>query len=431
MLLFDRIPGYPERYRIAAKPYATILRSAIALDLPEDQSPLALFQAWRDRLRRYAPIPPREVAWGPVLEHALEDAAVDLLHFPVPRWHDLDGGPYFGTGCGVITREPDDGWVNVAAYRCQLHDARTLGIDIAPYHHGSLHMRQWWALGKACPIAVAVTPEPYLFCAATNGLAWGTSEYEYAGFIKGEPLEVVRGPRTGLPLPATAELVVEGEVPPPDVEQRLEGPFGEFTGYYAGGEKLRPVIRVQALYHRTNPVLHGEPPLKPPIEYWAAPPPGSMLKVWEGMEKAGIPGVKGVYPLNAGGGQVLVVSIRQQYAGHARQVGRVALGLMQSISRIAVVVDDDVDPSNPEEVLWAIATRSDPETSWEVQTASPTSSLDPMVPPEQKRRGALTNSRGLIVACRPWEWLDEFPEVNRASDELRRRVADKWQALLQ
>jgi 4-hydroxy-3-polyprenylbenzoate decarboxylase len=429
ILLFDRIVGYPAGYRVAAKPYGTVLRSAIALGLPEDVSPFEMFKVWRARLRDYRPLPPLEVATGSVMENVLEGEAVDLMQFPVPTWHELDGGPYLGTGCGVITRDYDSGWVNVGTYRCQRHDGRTTGIDIAPYHHGGLHLRQWWAHGEACPIAVVITPEPYLFCAATNGLGAGAGEYEYAGFLKGEPLEVVAGPRTGLPLPAHAELVLEGEVPPPDVEQRREGPFGEFTGYYAAGQKLAPVIRVQAVYHRTNPILHGDPPLKPPADHWAAPPPGSTVKVWDGLQRCGVPGVEGVFPLNTGGGMITVVSVRQQYAGHARQVGRVASGLVRSLCRAIVVVDADVDPSNPEEVLWAVATRSDPETTWEIEPDCPSLTLDPMIRPEQKERGALRNSRALIVACRPWEWMDAFPAVNRSSDALRRQTLQKWRAL--
>jgi 4-hydroxy-3-polyprenylbenzoate decarboxylase len=431
MLLFDRINGYPAGYRIAAKPFATAARTALALGLPEGKSPLNMFKAWREKFRDFQPIKPIKVSSGPVMENVMEGDAVDLMKFPIPKWHEKDGGPYFGTGCTVITKDPDEGWVNVGTYRSMLQDRKTTGIDIAPYHHGNLQMRKWWSKGKSCPIAVAVSVDPSLFCASTNGLPWGTGEFEYAGFIKGEPLEIIVGPKTDLPLPANAELIIEGEVPPPSVEERKEGPFGEYTGYYAGGEKMRPVIRVQAIYHRANPILHGDPPLKPPIDTWVCPPAGSILTVWDGLKKSGIMGIKGVYALNTGGGLTTVVSVKQLYAGHARQVGRVASGLIHSMSRIVVVVDEDIDPSNAEEVLWAIATRTDPETSFEIQRNCPSSTLDPMITPEKKRRGELTSSRALIIACRPWEWMDEFPPVNKGSDELRGRIYNKWRSLFE
>jgi 4-hydroxy-3-polyprenylbenzoate decarboxylase len=106
----------------------------------------------------------------------------------------------------VITKDQDEGWVNVGTYRSKLQDKKTTGIMIGPYHHGNLQMRKWWSRGKSCPIAVAITVDPYLFCASTTGLPWGTSEYEYSGFLRGEPLEIISGPRTELPLPANAEL---------------------------------------------------------------------------------------------------------------------------------------------------------------------------------------------------------------------------------
>lgn len=431
MLLFDSIKGYPKGYRIAAKPYSAPMRNVLALGMPEKASPIELFKIWKEKFKDFKPIKPTKVSSSPAMENVMEGETVDLLKFPTPKWHELDGGAYFGTGCVVITQDPEEGWVNIGTYRSMIHDKKTLGFQIAPYHHGNLHLKKWWSQGKNCPIAVAVTVDPYLFTASTQNVPWGTSEYEYAGFIKGEPEETFAGPRTGLPLPANAELVLEGEVPPLTVEQRKEGPFGEYTGYYAGGERMRPVLRVKSIYYRSNPILHGEPPLTPGGERKTVPPAGSLLTVWEGMEQAGIPGIKSVYALNAGGALITVVSIKQQYAGHARQVGRVASGLMHSMCRMVVVVEEDIDPSSSDEVLWAIATRTEPETSFEIQRDCPSTWLDPMMPPEKKNRGDLKSSRALIIACRPWEWLDEFPAVSKASDELRQRTYNKWRSLFE
>jgi len=300
MLLFDRINGYPKGHRIAAKPYSTPSRNALALGLPEGISAFEMFKTWRDKFRNYQPIKPVKVSSGPVMENVQEGAAVDLLKFPVPQWHEKDGGPYWGTGCTVITQDPDEGWVNLGTYRCMLHDRKTLGFLISPYHHGNLQIQKWWSQGKNCPIAVAVTLDPNLFFASTSGAPWATPEYEVAGFLNGEPEEIIPGRWSGLPLPAHAEMIIEGEVPPLTVEQKKEGPFGEFTGYYGAGETMKPVIRVKALYHRTNPILHGEPPLKPPVQNWVCPPDASLLRVWEGLEKSGISGIKGVFSLNAG-----------------------------------------------------------------------------------------------------------------------------------
>ncbi len=210
MLLFDRIHGYPKGYRIAAKPYATPLRTALALNLPQGVSQFQMFKVWKERLRDFRPIKPVAVSSSPIMENVFEGDGVDLMKFPSPRWHEKDGGPYLGTSCAVITRDPVEGWVNVGTYRCMLHDKNTLDLLVSPMHHGNLKMQKWWAQGKSCPVAVAITVEPALFCVSANGVPWGTGEYEFAGFLKGEPLEIMTGPRTGLPLPASAEIVLEG-----------------------------------------------------------------------------------------------------------------------------------------------------------------------------------------------------------------------------
>jgi 4-hydroxy-3-polyprenylbenzoate decarboxylase len=432
MLMFDRIDGYPAGHRIASKPYQTASRTALALGLPTDVSQLEMFRVWRERLRSFQGIPPETVTDGPVMENAFEGDEVDLTSLPVPRWHEHDGGPYIGTGCAVVTSDLDTGNINLGTYRCMLHDEKTTGVDIAPYHHGNLHMKGWWAKGKSAPVAVAITPDPYTFLASTQSVPSTLSEYDFAGFVKGAPIEVMKAPRTGLPVPAFAEVVFEGEVPPPDVERREEGPFGEYTGYYAGGQKEAPVIKVTGLYYRSNPIHQGDPPLKPPAGagHWGGLPlSGSLSRVWDSMERAGIGGVKGVYALPAGGSLVTVISIKQQYAGHASQVGRVASGLLQNMCRMVIVVDEDIDPSNTEEVLWAVATRSDPVDSFEIQRDCPSGTLDPMISPARKRAGDLGSSRVIMVACRPWQWRDEFPVVNRGSVGLRSSVLAKWRQL--
>ena len=146
-------------------------------------------------------------------------------------------------------------------------------------------------------------------------------------------------------------------MPPPDVEQRVEGPFGEFTGYYAGGEKLRPVMRVQAVYHRTKPILHGDPPLRPPLGHWGCPPASSLLRVWDGLERGGHSGHQG--RLCAAHGRRADDGRRHQAAvrGPRAPGGARGLGPGAHLLQMVIVVDDDIDPSNSEEVLWAIATR--------------------------------------------------------------------------
>src|SRR5207249_1495519 len=202
--------------------------------------------------------------------------------------------------------------------------------------------------------------------------------------------EPVRGEITGLPLPASAEIVIEGFCPPPSQETRLEGPFGETIGYYASTPDQRPVIRVEAVHYRRDPILVGSPPLRPPASSSA-----SYLfraaNLWNQMERAGIPDIRGVWMIPSGASSALaVVSISQRYAGHVKQVGMAAMtgtagaGL---VGRYVIVVDDDIDPSDVDQVLWAVAMRSDPEESIDIirHTAAPY--LDPRIPPEKRSAG--------------------------------------------
>jgi 4-hydroxy-3-polyprenylbenzoate decarboxylase len=433
LLLFEDIKDHVGGPSIAAKPYQTASRAAVALGLPTDVPPFEMFRVWRERIRGYEAIPPVMVTGGPVMDNVFEGDGVDLTRFPVPLWHEQDGGPYIGTGCSVITRDPEIDEVNAGTYRCQLHDARTLGVDIAPNHGGNLHLQRWWAGGASAPVAVAITPDPYLFCASTQSVPGYTNEFEYAGFLKGGPIELLEAPLTGLPIPANAEMILEGEVPPPSVEQREEGPFGEYTGYYGGGRKMAPVIRVRAVYHRDAPILQGDPPLKPPAGHghWGGMPiSGSLTRVWDALDRSGVPGVTSVYALPVGSNLITVVAVDQRYAGHAVQVGTVTSGLLSNMCRAVIVVDDDIDISNTEEVMWAIATRTDPAESIEIMRGCRSGSLDPIISPERKARREYTASRAIIVAVRPWTWRDQFPAVNRGSDELRAQVRAKWADLL-
>src|SRR5215211_8453388 len=125
-------------------------------------------------------------------------------------------------------------------------------------------------------------------------------------------------------MPASAEIVIEGEVPPPDKENHPEGPFGEWTGYYASAERSEPVIKVKAIYHRNDPVIHGAAPIRPPSSSSYSGLIRAAL-IWDAIEATGISDVHGVYQLESGGSYLIqVISLRPRYAGHARQAAMAA-----------------------------------------------------------------------------------------------------------
>jgi UbiD family decarboxylase len=378
------------------------------------------------------PIPPRLVNTGPVLENVQEGAAVNIHRFPNPKWHSGDGGNYVGTECVVITKDPDSDWINLGTYRVMVHDDKTLGIFIEPGKHGDIIRRKWWAQGKDCPIAISVGQAPILGVVASSTTKHDVSEYAVAGGRIGRPIDVVPGKVTGLPIPADAELVFEGFMPPRDKESRMEGPFGEWPGYFGSNERPEPVVHVKAIYHRNSPIMIGQPPTRPTL-------PGRQIKIphvaalWDTLENAGVPGVKAVWKMPGGGSNFIdVIAIEQQHSGHAKMAGLVSAGSRQGgyMNRLIIIVDDDIDVTNPAEVMWAIATRWDPRTQTDIIDGCYTGYIDPRLSPEQRASGDLSTSRMIIYAVRPYHWKDQFPAVNMVDKDYAETVREKWSAAL-
>ncbi|MBI2184362.1 MAG: UbiD family decarboxylase [Thaumarchaeota archaeon] len=432
LLLFDKIKGYPKGYRVASNFMNTARRTAVVMGMPLDVPKMELIKHWKERVKSYKGIPPREVSDGPVMENTDKGDKVDLFKFPVPKWHELDGGRYLGTACMVITPDPDTGWVNLGVYRLQVHNKNTMGLYISPGHHGWIIGRKWWAQGKSCPIAVTFGQEPAVWVGATYGVPYGISEYDWTGWARGKPVDVIKGPVTGLPIPATAEIVVEGEVPPPDKEGEIEGPFGEWPGYYAHGALREPIVKVNSVMYRNDPVIAGAPPLKPTSFYSHGIPFGA-AQIWDQLDACGVQDIRGVwtyYCSTSGGGGLpfIVISLKQRYPGHAKQALLVTAGARAGayLGRYVVVVDEDIDPTDIREVMWAVASRSDPATSVDIIRDTWSTFLDPRIPPEKRAKGDLTNSRALVNACRPFDWIKDFPPVNSISPGLKKQTIDKW-----
>ncbi len=304
---------------------------------------------------------PTVVKSGPLLENVHTGNDIDITKIPTPRWHEHDGGYYIGTGVMVIMRDPDTGWINYGAYRVQAHGPNVATVMCSKGKHGDLIKRRYHERGEPCPVAVVCGMHPALFMVAGLEIPYGKNEYDVAGGLIGEAVEVIKGPRTGLPIPAHAEIAFEGFVHPDDLLD--EGPLGEWTGYYAGGHKKEPAIRIETFMHRNDPVLLGAIPGVPPDDdsfYRGTYRSGA---VWNQLEAAGVPEVKGVWAHAAGGSRLwLTVAIKQQYGGHAKQAGLIASQCHAGAyaNRFVVVVDDDIDPADMDQVVWAMCTRFDP-----------------------------------------------------------------------
>ncbi|MFC1870101.1 UbiD family decarboxylase [Chloroflexota bacterium] len=430
VLLFDNIKDYPKGYRVLTNVFTTMKRSAIVQGLPMELTGLEMLKTYREKLRGFKPVPPVEVKSAPVKENILLGNDVDLFKFPTPFWHELDGGRFLGTGCCVITRDPETGWVNVGTYRGMLQEKDLMHVKANVGKHGRLMMDKYHAKGENCPIAISFGHDPTLWAAACDlTVKAGVSEYEFAGFMRGAPIEVVRGELTDLPIPATSEIVIEGEVPPPPFEQRVEGPFGEWTGHFTDVTVgVIPLMRVKSILHRNDPIILGVPPLKPPSPYDSAIPRAA-AGVWDQIESADIPGITGVWFLDGSMyADVLVIAIKQQYAGHAKQAAVVGTACRAGTygGRLTIVVDDDIDITNAQEVFWAVAMRSRAEDV-DIIRGLWTSPADPMMDPVDRGKNNLISGRIIINACRPWDRIKDFPPVNKFSLEYREQMHNKWQ----
>jgi 4-hydroxy-3-polyprenylbenzoate decarboxylase len=361
------------------------------------------------------------------MENVLRGDAIDLEKFPAPLWHEDDGGRFMGTADLILTRDPDTAQLNVGTYRMQIQDRDKLGLYIAPAQHGRLHRDKYFERGQKMPVVAVFGMHPLLFVASGMKLPLGMNEYEWVGAVQGQPVEVVEGPITGLPFPANAEIVVEGFVDPQKMLE--EGPFGEFTGYYASATRAETYVQVEAVYYRDNPIVLGYSPTRPPGESSYARRIIVDATTWEGLEQAGVPDVRGVATLPSAVNGFIVISLKQRYAGHAMQAGMIAaqtLGLQ--LGRFVVVVDEDIDPTNVDEVLWAMWTRCDPSENVDIVRHCRSQPLDPRLPPEKRESRDYTASRMVIDATRPFHWRDQFPKVVGTSAELEAAMRQKWGA---
>lgn len=427
-LLFDKLKGCKAGFRVVTNSMANIKTVNLTFGLPVEQGIRETVEALRQKAGEWASSAKdfrfKSVDSGPILENVEEGDKVDLEKFPVPLWHELDGGRYIGTGVSVVTRDPDTGVVNVGTYRVQLHDGQTVGFYISPGKHGRIHRDKYFAKGEPCPVAMVFGADPLTYILSASEIPQGICEFDYMGAIRGEPVPIIEGKVTGLPIPAHAEIAIEGIANPQDV--RFEGPFGEWTGTYASKGRDEPFVTVEALYYRNNPILLGSPPSKGLASdqgFWRAVWRSALL--YNEIERAGIPNVTGVWCPAFGGSRLFtIVSIKQSYPGHATEAGHIASQTRAGayLGRYVVVVDNDINPYDIEDVMWAICTRSDPKEMDIIKRAW-SGPLDPRI---RKPTDDYTNSHGIIYAVKPYEWYDEFPPTSLNSKELTQKVFSKW-----
>lgn len=370
------------------------------------------------RLAHIRAYQPRTVRDAPCQEVVLTGEDVDLFSLPIIKCWPDDAGPYITLPL-VITKDPETGTQNYGIYRMQVFDSRTTGMHWQTHKVGARHYR---SSSDKLEVAVALGGDPASIWTGSAPLPPEVDEMTLAGFIRDVGVELTPAASVDLMVPANAEIVLEGYVTPG--EERTEGPFGDHTGYYSLAEPY-PVFHVETITRRRNPIYPTTFVGRPPTEdYW-------MGKV---TERVFLPLIKLILPevvdvnMPAEGifHNLVLVSMKKEYPGHARKVmyGLWGLGLL-SLTKVIVVVDDFVDVQNPSEVAWRVANNINPSTDLvlvegpidDLDVASPTPRFGSKVGIDATRKG-------------PQEgYHREWPPDIEMTPEIRDRVSQRWAEL--
>ncbi|MFL6978193.1 phenolic acid decarboxylase BsdC [Bacillus inaquosorum] len=359
-LLFNNIYGY-HNAQIAMNVIGSWPNHAMMLDMPKDTPVKEQFFEFAKRYDQFPmPVKREETALFHENEITEDINLFDIL--PLFRINQGDGGYYLDKAC-VISRDLEDpdnfGKQNVGIYRMQVKGKDRLGIQPVPQHDIAIHLRQAEERGINLPVTIALGCEPVITTAASTPLLYDQSEYEMAGAIQGEPYRIVKSKLSDLDVPWGAEVVLEGEIIAG--EREYEGPFGEFTGHYSGGRSM-PIIKIKRVYHRNNPIFEHLYLGMPWTECDYMIGINTCVPLYQQLKEAypnEIVAVNAMYTH----GLIAIVSTKTRYGGFAKAVGMRALTTPHGLGycKMVIVVDEDVDPFNLPQVMWALSTKMHPK----------------------------------------------------------------------
>ena len=409
VLLFENVKG--SETPVLNNPFVSRRLVALALQCREED----LLKVWMERAEKK--ISPIIVKDGPCKEVKVRNP--DLTRFPVLiLWHEGDGGPYITFG-QFICKDPETGRRNVGIYRIQVKGPQRGGLLIKPPQHAGVCLEKAETMGRPLEFAVAIGTEPASYLCTQAPLGFGEDEYELASSLRQAPLELVKCETVDIEVPAHAEIVLEGRVLPNVRED--EGPFGEWTGYMSG-RAPRPVIEFTCLTHRRDPIYE--------VTYEGYPiwgPTNVMQAVarepewFKRISSHTCPTVRDVHFTFGGcAGLHVVVSIKKQAEGQGKNV---LMDLLRSNqTKLAIVVDDDIDVRDLHQVEWAIATRFQADHDLIVVSGAAGMKLDPSQPNFPDGVGAKMG----IDATRKLN--ARFPPANRIHEEVMARIKRDWKS---
>jgi 4-hydroxy-3-polyprenylbenzoate decarboxylase len=421
-LLFEKVKGYTSPVLTGA--FGTTQRLAIILGKDPNLSMVQLTREWVDTAVK-ALTPAKEVKDGPIFENILEGDKIDTFAFPSPKFYELDGGRYFGTAVFMVIQDPETGDINLGTYRMGILDEKSVGVQILKGKKADRIMKKYAKQGKKMPACAIIGGDPlHIFAGAATIKA--KSGYDVVSSLRGEPVEIVKGQVTGLPIPAAAEIVLEGEIDP--TQLRNEGPFGEYTGYYT--EELikpipKPALDVKRIYYRNNPILWETSVGRPVGDQHILYAFTRNASLWTDLTKMEIPGIKSVYTLPEGSGRfIVVVSVQQMYPGHADQIGAAVIASNTGTYgiKMVIIVDDDIDADDLPRVWWALGTRYNPLRGTQLINRGRSTPLDPAIGADENK---FITSRVILDATIPFDWKIKPTEI-ALNQDMFNKVKARW-----
>lgn len=435
-LLFEKVKGYDVPVVVGAIGASRAVYAA-ALETNPDR----ILERWLTALTH--PIEPIMTENAPCKENVCEGEKVDITNFPIPIWTPgKDGAPYI-TSPYVITKDPDTGIRNVGTYRMMIKGKNKTGITVSPVQHIGAHYAKYEERGEPMPIAVVIGADPTIGMTSVAKVPLGTDELSIAGGLRKTPIELVKCETVDLEVPATAEIVLEGEVPPKIRE--VEGPFGEFVGYLTP-KLLHPIVNIKCIACRNNPIYQAFVSQKPPSESSKVKGIGIEASIYKHLvHDHQIPGILDVHVTESSAVQGhIIVKIKKKYPGHAQQVLHTcwtvtAYGGGTMLGKIISVMDEDIDIRDLSDLDWAYNYRVQPDRDI---TIIPSAGLQGLLhdfsiaPPthgegeakqglESEFKGAkMEGSKMLIDATKKWS----YPELALPPKECLDRAKARWKA---
>ena len=393
-------------------------------DLLEMKPPEGFFDKVRllPKLAELGSFAPKSIKSGRVKE-VIEKEGFSLARFPIMKCWPQDGGRFISFPM-VVTRSPKTGRRNVGCYRMQVYDERTTGMHWQVHKGGAEHFR-WLereGKGRRMDVAVAIGADPVTMLAGVLPLPEDVDEFLFAGFLRQEPVELVKCETVDLEVPAHAEIVLEGYVDLDDI--RVEGPFGDHTGYYSLEDKF-PAFHITCITRRKDPIyvstIVGAPPME---DYWMG---YAIERLFLPLVRKQMPEVVDMHmPAEGIFHNLMIISIRKSYPGHARKVMNAIWGLPGAMfTKCIVVVDHDVDVHNLRAVTWKAFNHIDPERDIQFM-------LGPVDQLEHASRLPNFGSKMGVDATRKWPsegFARPWPDEVKMDAEVKKKIDALWSQL--